>query len=59
MNPLNDTRIPHRPSIASKKSIPDTGPQSTVTSYHLSSVEPATPFTPQTLDTSRIQPSLQ
>ncbi len=49
----------HLPSVASKKSIPDMGPPSTVTSYHLSSVEPATPYTPQALDTSRVQPSLQ
>jgi hypothetical protein len=59
MNPLNDNRIHHRPSVASKKSIVEMGPPSTVTSYHLSSVEPATPFTPQALDTSRVQPSLQ
>ena len=59
MAPLNDHRIPHRPSVASKKSIPEMGPPSTVTSYHLSSVDPATPYTPQALDTSRIQPSLQ
>jgi hypothetical protein len=55
----NDNRIHHRPSVASKKSIPEMGPPSTVTSYQLSSVEPATPYTPQALDTSRIQPSLQ
>lgn len=59
MTPLNDTRIPHRPSVASKKSMVEMGPPSTVTSYHLSSVEPATPYTPQTIDTSRVQPSLQ
>ena len=56
---VHDNRIQHRPSVASKKSIHEMGPPSTVTSYHLSSVEPATPYTPQTLDTTRIQPSLQ
>lgn len=59
MNPINENRLHHRPSVASKKSIPEMGPPSTVTSYHLSSVEPATPYTPQTIDTSRVQPSLQ
>jgi len=59
MNPVNENRLHHRPSVASKKSIPDMGPPSTVTSYHLSSVEPATPYTPQTIDNSRVQPSLQ
>jgi transcription initiation factor TFIID TATA-box-binding protein len=59
MNPLNDNRIHHRPSVASKKIITEMGPPSIVTSYHLSSVEPATPYTPGALDTSRITPSLQ
>jgi len=58
-NTYNENRSHHRPSVASKKSITDMGPPSTVTSYHLSSVEPATPYTPQTIDTSRVQPSLQ
>ena len=59
MSTTTDNRFHHRPSVASKKSIVDTGPASTLTSYHLSSIEPATPFTPQALDTSRIQPNLQ
>jgi hypothetical protein len=66
-NTLNDNRFHHRPSVASKKSITEMGPPSTVTSYHLSSVAPstpasaaaATPFTPRAADTSRVQPSLQ
>ena len=59
MTHLNDTRISHRPSIASKKSMVEMGPPSTMTSYHLSSVESPTPYTPQTMDNSRVQPSLQ
>lgn len=55
----HENRIYHRPSVASKKSMVDLGPPSSMTSYHLSSIEPATPFTPQTHDTSRVQPSLQ
>ncbi|CAF0736165.1 unnamed protein product [Rotaria sordida] len=65
-NASNDNRFQHRPSIASKKNIPDMGPPSTVTSYHLSSVAPSTPFsaaatpyTPRTADPLRVQPSLQ
>ncbi|CAF0773640.1 unnamed protein product [Adineta steineri] len=66
-NTTNETRFFHRPSVASKKSVPaDMGPPSAVTSYHLSSVAPSTPFsvaptpvTPRTVDASRVQPSLQ
>jgi hypothetical protein len=65
-NASNDNRFFHRPSIASKKSIPDMGPPSAVTSYHLSSVAPSTPFsvaptpvTPRAADAARVQPSLQ
>jgi hypothetical protein len=62
---LNDTRYSyHRPSVASKKSIPDTGPASTATSYHLSSIAPSTPYsavaTPGTVNAaSHLQPSIQ
>lgn len=57
---LHENRMHHRPSVASKKNMVDLGPPSTVTSYHLSSVDPTTPYTPQTHDTSaRVQPSLQ
>lgn len=59
MNTTTENRFHHRPSVASKKSMVDLGPSSAVTSYHLSSVEPATPITPQTHDSSRVQPSLQ
>jgi hypothetical protein len=62
----HDNRFFHRQSIASKKSIPDVGPPSAVTSYHLSSVAPSTPFsvaptpvTPRATDATRVQPSLQ
>lgn len=56
----HENRMHHRPSVASKKNMVDLGPPSTVTSYHLSSVDPTTPYTPQTHDTSaRVQPSLQ
>jgi hypothetical protein len=65
-NASNDNRFFHRPSIASKKSIPDMGPPSAVTSYHLSSVAPSTPFsvaptpvTPRAADAARVQPSFQ
>lgn len=62
----NDNRFYHRPSIASKKSIPEMGPPSAVPSYHPGSIAPATPlsvatvpFTPRPADTSGVQPSLQ
>ena len=64
VNTTNENRFHHRPSVASKKSITEMGPPSTVTSYHLSSVAPstpasATPYTPRAPDPSRVQPSLQ
>lgn len=65
VNPQNEHRSYHRPSVASKKSVQEMGPPSAVTSYHPSSVAPstpfsaATPFTPRTADPSRVQPSLQ
>ncbi|CAF2265493.1 unnamed protein product [Rotaria magnacalcarata] len=64
-NTSSDNRFYRRPSVASKKSLPDMGPPSTITSHHPNSVAPstpfsaATPFTPRTVDTSRVQPSLQ
>ena len=64
INPLIDSRFPRRLSTISKKSIGDMGPASAVTSYHPNSVAPSTPSssvaaTPRTVDTTRIQPSLQ
>ncbi|CAF0993818.1 unnamed protein product [Adineta ricciae] len=62
----NENRFYHRPSIASKKSIPEMGPPSAVPSYHPGSIAPATPlsaatvpFTPRTVDASGVQPNLQ
>jgi hypothetical protein len=59
------TTAHHYPSVASKITT-NMGPPPSVSSYHLNSVAPATPFsaaatpfTPRPADVSHLQPSLQ
>ncbi|UJR08981.1 hypothetical protein I4U23_013231 [Adineta vaga] len=66
VNMDNTTTTQHYPSIASKITT-TMGPPASVSSYHLNSVAPstpysaaaATPFTPRPADVSHLQPSLQ
>jgi hypothetical protein len=65
--PVNMDSTHHYPPIASKiTTSTNMGPPPSVSSYHLNSVAPstpfssaATPFTPRPADVSHLQPSLQ